>query len=208
MNYERLQSVYSKNGYPILPVRTGMLIEVHEKVWEGSTERIWKFRGLVIKTRKENHPDGTFTMRWTCSGVTVEKIYPFSFNKFEKVLLLDEYKVRKSKLYYMRDKIWKDARLKSIISAENRDSDLLKKIKVSEAPKAEEKEVVEEVKQEVVEEKIEAPVVETPVEPEAPAVEETPTVEEAPVTEEPAAEETPAEPEAPAEEAPATEAAE
>ena len=121
MNYERLQSVYSKNGYPILPVRTGMLIEVHEKVWEGSTERIWKFKGLVIKTKKENHPDGTFTMRWTCSGVTVEKIYPFSFNKFEKVLLLDEYKVRKSKLYYMRDKIWKDARLKSIISAENRD---------------------------------------------------------------------------------------
>ena len=163
MNYERLQSVYSKNGYPILPVRTGMLIEVHEKVWEGSTERIWKFRGLVIKTKKENHPDGTFTMRWTCSGVTVEKIYPFSFNKFEKVLLL-------SKLYYMRDKIWKDARLKSIISAENRDSDLLKKLKTFEAPKAEEKEVKEEK-------------VETPVEPEAPVVEEAPKADEAPATE-------------------------
>jgi len=170
MNYERLQSVYSKNGYPILPVRTGMLIEVHEKVWEGSTERIWKFRGLVIKTKKENHPDGTFTMRWTCSGVTVEKIYPFSFNKFEKVLLLDEYKVRKSKLYYMRDKIWKDARLKSIITAENRDSDLLKKLKTFEAPKAEEKEVKEEK-------------VETPVEPEAPVVEEAPKADEAPATE-------------------------
>ena len=174
MNYERLQSVYSKNGYPILPVRTGMLIEVHEKVWEGSTERIWKFRGLVIKTKKENHPDGTFTMRWTCSGVTVEKIYPFSFNKFEKVLLLDEYKVRKSKLYYMRDKIWKDARLKSIISAENRDSDLLKKLKTFEAPKAEEKEEVKEVKEEKVE---------TPVEPEAPVVEEAPKADEAPATE-------------------------
>ena len=161
MNYERLQSVYSKNGYPILPVRTGMLIEVHEKVWEGSTERIWKFRGLVIKTKKENHPDGTFTMRWTCSGVTVEKIYPFSFNKFEKVLLLDEYKVRKSKLYYMRDKIWKDARLKSVITAENRDSDLLKKVKTFDAPKAEVKEVKEE--------KVEAPV--EPQAPEAPATE-------------------------------------
>jgi len=173
MNYERLQSVYSKNWYPIIPVRTGMLIEVHEKVWEGSTERIWKFRGLVIKTKKENHPDGTFTMRWTCSGVTVEKIYPFSFNKFEKVLLLDEYKVRKSKLYYMRDKVWKDARLKSIISADNRDSDLLKKLKTFEAPKAEEKEEAKEV----VEEKVE-----TPVEPEAPVVEAT-KAEEAPATE-------------------------
>ena len=175
MNYERLQSVYSKNGYPILPVRTGMLIEVHEKVWEGSTERIWKFRGLVIKTKKENHPDGTFTMRWTCSGVTVEKIYPFSFNKFEKVLLLDEYKVRKSKLYYMRDKIWKDARLKSIISAENRDSDLLKKSKTFEAPIEESKKVKEE--------KVETPVAEAPVVEEAPKAEETPTVEETPTTE-------------------------
>ncbi len=186
MNYERLQSVYSKNWYPILPVRTGMLIEVHEKVWEGSTERIWKFRGLVIKTKKENHPDGTFTMRWTCSGVTVEKIYPFSFNKFEKVLLLDEYKVRKSKLYYMRDKIWKDARLKSIISAENRDSDLLKKLKTFEAPVVEEevKEVVEEVK----EEKIETPVVEAPVETEAPKAEEAASVEETPAEEAPATE--------------------
>ena len=171
MNYERLQSVYSKNWYPIVPVRTGMLIEVHEKVWEGSTERIWKFRGLVIKTKKENHPDGTFTMRWTCSGVTVEKIYPFSFNKFEKVLLLDEYKVRKSKLYYMRDKVWKDARLKSIISAENRDLDLLKNAKVFEA-------AVEEVKEEAVEEKVEAPVVEEAPVAEAPVVEETPATEE------------------------------
>ena len=188
MNYERLQSVYSKNGYPILPVRTGMLIEVHEKVWEGSTERIWKFRGLVIKTKKENHPDGTFTMRWTCSGVTVEKIYPFSFNKFEKVLLLDEYKARKSKLYYMRDKVWKDARLKSIISAENRDLDLLKNAKVFEA-------AVEEVKEEAVEEKVEAPVVE-----EAP-VAEAPVVEETPATEEVAAETAP---EAPAVEAETT----
>jgi large subunit ribosomal protein L19 len=116
---------------------------------------------LVIKTKKENHPDGTFTMRWTCSGVTVEKIYPFSFNKFEKVLLLDEYKVRKSKLYYMRNKIWKDARLKSIITADNRDSDLLKKVKTFDAPKAEVKEVKEE--------KVEAPV--EPQAPEAPATE-------------------------------------
>lgn len=136
MNYERLQSVYSKNGYPIIPVKTGMFIEVHEKVGEGSTERIWKFKGLVVKTKKENHPDGTFTMRWTCSGVTVEKIYPFSFNKFDKVLLLDEYKVRQSKLYYIRDKVGKDARFKSIISAENRDSDLLKKSRTFKAEKA------------------------------------------------------------------------
>ncbi|MDD2537607.1 MAG: 50S ribosomal protein L19 [Candidatus Absconditabacteria bacterium] len=125
MNYERLKSVYDKNGYPILPVKQGMFLEVHEKVGEGTTERIWKFKGLVIKTKKENHPDGTFTMRGTCSGVSVEKIYPFSFNKFEKVILVDEYKVRKSKLYYMRDKVGKAARLKSIVTPDRRDANLV-----------------------------------------------------------------------------------
>jgi large subunit ribosomal protein L19 len=126
MNYERLKSVYDKSGATILPVKKGMQLEIHEKVGEGSTERIWKFKGLVIKTKKENHPDGTFTIRGIASGVSVEKIYPFSFNKFEKVLLLDEYKVRKSKLYYMRDKIGKDARLKSKITPEKRDTNLVK----------------------------------------------------------------------------------
>jgi large subunit ribosomal protein L19 len=47
--------------------------------------------------------------------MTIEKIYPLSFPNFDKVLLLDDYKIRRSKLYYIRDKIGKDARFKSII---------------------------------------------------------------------------------------------
>ena len=79
----RLQAVYDKNGYPILPIKTGMFVEIHEKVGDG---RIWKFKGLVIKTKKENHPDGTFTVRRSTGGVTVEKIYPFSFGNFDKAI--------------------------------------------------------------------------------------------------------------------------
>jgi ribosomal protein L19 len=56
----------------------------------------------------------------------IEKIYPLSFPKFEKVILMDEYKVRKSKLYYIREKVGKAARMKSKIAAEKRESDLLK----------------------------------------------------------------------------------
>jgi large subunit ribosomal protein L19 len=126
MHYERLKAIYDKNGATILPVKKGMYLEIHEKVGEGSTERVRRFKGLVIKTKKENHPDGTFTIRGTASGVSIEKIYPLSFNKFEKVLLLDEYKARKSKLYYMRDKIGKAARLKSKITPERREMDLTK----------------------------------------------------------------------------------
>jgi large subunit ribosomal protein L19 len=56
----------------------------------------------------------------------VEKIYPLSFTKFKKVVLLDEFKARRSKLYYLRDKIGKDAKMKSKITSERRDSDLIK----------------------------------------------------------------------------------
>lgn len=61
------------------------------------------------------------------AGVEVEKIYPLSFSKFDKIILLDEYKVRRSKLYYIRDKVGKDARFKSKITAEKRDINLLDK---------------------------------------------------------------------------------
>lgn len=126
MNYERLKSIYAKQGAAILPIKKGMQLEIHERVGEGSTQRTRRFKGLVIKVKKPNHPDGTFTIRGTASGVTVEKIYPLSFPNFEKVLLLDEFKVKKSKLYYIRDKIGKDARLKSKITADRREIDLTK----------------------------------------------------------------------------------
>ena len=63
------------------------------------------------------------------AGVEVEKIYPLSFNKFEKVTLLDDYKTRRAKLYYIREKVGKDARFKSKITAEKRDSSLIAKKK-------------------------------------------------------------------------------
>ncbi len=126
MNHERLKYLSDTNGYKILPVKTGMQIELHEKVGEWSTERIWKFKGLVIKVKKPGCADGTFTIRWLAAWQTIEKVYPLSFPKFEKVLLLDEYKIRRSKLYYIREKIGKSARMKSKITADKRDADLLK----------------------------------------------------------------------------------
>lgn len=114
------------NGYKILPVKTGMQVELHERVGEGSTERIWKFKGLIIKVRKPGSADGSFTIRGLAAGQMIEKIYPLSFPKFEKVILMDEYKVRKSKLYYIREKVGKAARMKSKIAAEKRELDLLK----------------------------------------------------------------------------------
>lgn len=72
-----------------------------------------------------NHPSGTFTIRGKVAGLTIEKIYPLSFPKFDKVLLLDEFKVRRAKLYYLRDKVGKGAKMKSLSQAETRGLDLL-----------------------------------------------------------------------------------
>jgi len=76
--------------------------------------------------KNPQHADGTFTVRGEVAGVTVEKIYPLSFTKFKKVILLDAFKTRKSKLYYLREKIGKDAKMKSKITSKERDMDLIK----------------------------------------------------------------------------------
>jgi len=126
MNHERLKYISDTNGYTILPVEAGMQVELHEKVGEGSTERIWKFKGLIIKVRKPGSADGSFTIRGLAAGQTIEKVYPLSFPKFEKVILMDEYKVRRAKLYYIREKVGKSARMKSKITADKRETNLLK----------------------------------------------------------------------------------
>lgn len=129
MNVQRLQALRRAQQYHLLPIKAGMMVELHEKIGEWNNQRIWKFKWLVIKVKKPNHADGTFTIRWKTSGLTIEKIYPLSFPNFEHVYLLDVYKIARAKLYYMRDKIGKDAKLKSLITAEQRGFDLFKQAK-------------------------------------------------------------------------------
>lgn len=126
MNTQRLQSLRVHHGYHILPVQPGMQLEIHEKVGEGNNQRIRRFKGLVIKVRKPKHAEGSFTIRGKVAGVSIEKIYPLSFPNFTQVLLLDEYKIRRAKLYYMREKIGKDAKMKSILTQSERGVDLMK----------------------------------------------------------------------------------
>lgn len=102
-----------------------MELEIHEHVGQWSNKRIWRFKGLVIKVKKPNHADGTFVIRGKVAGHTVEKIYPLSFPHFDKVLLSDKFKVRRAKLYYLRDKVWKGAKLQTLLSNDEKGVDLL-----------------------------------------------------------------------------------
>lgn len=127
MNFDRIKTLQEKNNVSLLDVQPGMYLEIHEKIGEGDSNRVWRFKGLVIKVKKPQNADGSFTIRGTVAGVDVEKIYPLSFTKFDKVTLLDDYKIRKSKLYYIREKIGKDARMKSKISSDKRNTSILAK---------------------------------------------------------------------------------
>jgi ribosomal protein L19 len=89
----------------ILQVKTGQLLEIHETIGEGDNKRNWKFKCMVYGVKNPSHPNGTFLVRGVSSGLVIEKIYPLCFEKFSKIILLDEFKVRKSKIYAMREKV-------------------------------------------------------------------------------------------------------
>ncbi len=125
MNVQRIRKITQSEGYHILPVKHGMQLEIHEEVGEGDNKRTRRFKGLVIKVKNPMHPSGTFTIRGKTSGHTIEKIYPLSFRKFQKVLLLDKFKTARAKLYYVRDKVGKDAKMKSLLTQEEKGIDLL-----------------------------------------------------------------------------------
>lgn len=127
MNFWRVQALAQKRQYITFPIKVGQQLEIHEQMGEWDNKRIWKFKCLVIAVHNENHHDWSFTVIGETSWVKIEKTYPMSFPKFAKIILLDEFKVRKSKIYYIKDKVGKDARLKSLISKDARWTEVVSK---------------------------------------------------------------------------------
>ncbi|WP_413627287.1 50S ribosomal protein L19 [Fructilactobacillus vespulae] len=91
--------------------RSGDTIKVSVKVVEGETERIQVFTGVVIKRRGAGI-QATYTVRKVSNGVGVERIFPLNSPRVAKVEVVRQGKVRRSKLYYLRDRQGKAARIK------------------------------------------------------------------------------------------------
>ncbi len=91
--------------------KSGDRVRVHVRVIEGEKERIQIFEGNVISMRGGGISK-TFTVRKVSSGVGVERIFPFSSPKIAKVEIIREGKVRRAKLYYLRNLAGKAARIK------------------------------------------------------------------------------------------------
>ena len=91
--------------------KSGDRVRVHVRVIEGEKERIQIFEGNVISIRGGGISK-TFTVRKVSSGVGVERIFPLSSPKIAKVEIVREGKVRRAKLYYLRNLAGKAARIK------------------------------------------------------------------------------------------------
>ena len=93
-------------------VEVGDLVKVHVKIKEGEKFRIQIFEGTVI-AKKHGGINETFTVRRVAHGCGIERVFPLHSPSVEKVELVRNGKVRRAKLYYLRDRVGKAAKVKS-----------------------------------------------------------------------------------------------
>ena len=105
---ERVQATLVKKNVPRFEI--GDTVRVHVKVMEGEKERIQVFEGAVIG-RKGGRNAETFTVRKSSFGVWVERIFPVHSHVVERVDVVRQGRVRRAKLYYLRTKKGKMARV-------------------------------------------------------------------------------------------------
>ena len=92
----------------------GDTVKVYGKIKEGNRERIQVFEGTVIKIQGGSNR-ATFTVRKASNGVGVEKTWPLHSQNVEKVEVIRRGKVRRAKLYYLRDRVGKKAKVKELV---------------------------------------------------------------------------------------------
>ena len=103
---------YKKAEPPVVAI--GDTVRVHLKVKEGNRERIQIFEGTVI-AKKHGGIEESFTVRRLSYGVGVEKVFPVHAPSIEKIEVVRHGKVRRAKLYYLRDRVGKAAKVKEAL---------------------------------------------------------------------------------------------
>ena len=104
LNKERLET-------EVTPVKVGDTVRMHVKVKEGSRERIQVFEGTVI-AKKHGGINETITVRRISYGVGVEKVFPVHSPSIDKIEVVRSGAVRRAKLYYLRGRVGKGAKVK------------------------------------------------------------------------------------------------
>lgn len=110
---EKLKLVEAMQMKADIPTfRPGDTVNVHVRVIEGDKERIQQYQGIVI-SRRGSGLNATFTVRKTSNGVGVERIFPLHSPRIAKIEVVKEGRVRRAKLYYLRQLAAKQIRQKT-----------------------------------------------------------------------------------------------
>lgn len=99
-----------------LDLKPGATVRVWQKIQERGKTRLQAYEGMIIAKKHGGQMGGTFTVRKVASGVGMEKIFPLYSPNIDKVEIVKQAKVRRAKLYYVRDKAARELRrrLKSV----------------------------------------------------------------------------------------------
>lgn len=93
-----------------LGLRPGDTVRVHQKIQDKGKTRIQIFEGVVLARKHGTEPGATFTVRKVASGIGVEKIFPLYSPLIDKLEIVKRAKVRRSKLYYIREKVAREVK--------------------------------------------------------------------------------------------------
>ena len=107
-----VEQEFTKVRESIPAFKAGDTVNVHVKIKEGNKERIQQFQGVVIQRRGKSTNGESFTVRKVSNGVGVERIFPLISPSIDKIEVLKVGKVRRAKIYYMRGRQGKAARIK------------------------------------------------------------------------------------------------
>jgi large subunit ribosomal protein L19 len=100
----------AKGAHKISDLKPGDTVRVWQKIEEKGKTRLQAFEGLILARKHGNEIGGTFTVRKVTSGVGVEKIFPVHSPMIDHVEIVKSARVRRAKLYYIRDKVTREVR--------------------------------------------------------------------------------------------------
>ena len=107
---ERIEKRHLRRDGPVL--KPGDTVRVHSRISEGDKDRIQVFEGVIIRINGGSHR-ATFTVRKVSYGIGVERIFPLHSPRIDKVEVMRTGRVRRARLYFLRDRTGKAARLRA-----------------------------------------------------------------------------------------------
>ncbi len=107
-----VEQEYAEKKQSLPEFHAGDTVNVHVKIREGNKERIQQFQGTVLQIRNKGCNGETFTVRKISNGIAVERIFPMISPNIEKIDVVRKGKVRRARLFYLRGRKGKAAKIK------------------------------------------------------------------------------------------------